>query len=196
MIPNNMPFPVVGIAGGLNTGKGTVAAVFKHNGYMERNFADPLKRIVRDLFNVPTRVLWGPSENRTPLVRAMLQELGTDYARKYRPNIWIDKMEESLAAFAESGLRGYRGIVISDVRFKNEVDFIHEIGGTTILLTRPGNATHLPEVLATHSSETELACLPESYFKHILRNTGTREDLERSAGRIVKLLEVFSAGSR
>lgn len=196
MLPNSLTFPVVGIAGGLNSGKGTVSAVFKRNGYMERNFADPLKRIVRDLFNIPTRELWGPSENRTPTVRAMLQELGTDYARKYRPNIWIDKMEESLAAFAESGLQGYRGIVIADVRFKNEVDFIHEIGGTTIFLIRPNNAAHLSAALAAHSSETALSALPENYFNHVIRNTGTKEDLERSAGRIVQLLEVFGAGSR
>lgn len=187
MYPNDLPFKLVGIAGGLNSGKGVAADLFKNNGFLERNFADPLKRIVRELFNVPTRTLWGPSGNRTPEVRTMLQDLG-DYARKYRPEIWVDKMEESLAAFAESGLGGYKGIVIADIRFKKEVDFVHEMGGVVIHLVRPGNTKGLPEELAEHLSETELRNLPPDAFDFTVVNDGTLDELKATLCSIIQEL--------
>jgi hypothetical protein len=187
MYPNDLPFKLVGIAGGLNSGKGVAAGLFKSNGFMERNFSDPLKRMVRDLFNIPTKALWGPSYNRTPEVRTMLQELG-DYARKYRPEIWVDKMEESLAAFAESGLGGYKGIVIADIRFAKEVDFVHEMGGVVLHLVRPGNTAGLPEELAEHLSETELKSLPADAFDFTIVNDGTLEELRAEICSIIKSL--------
>jgi len=187
MYPNDLPFKLVGIAGGLNSGKGVAAGLFKSNGFMERNFSDPLKRIVRELFNVPTKVLWGPSYARTPEVRAMLQELG-DYARKYRPEIWVDKMEESLAAFADAGLGGYKGVVIADIRFKKEVDFVHELGGVVLHVTRPESSAGLPEELAEHLSETELKSLPADAFDFTINNDGTLEDLQAAVCAIIKTL--------
>lgn len=187
MYPSELPYRLVGIAGGLNSGKGVAAEIFKGSGYLERNFADPLKRMVRDLFNVPTKVLWGTSENRTPEVRAMLQELG-DYARRYRPEIWVDKMEESLAAFAESGLNGYHGVVIADIRFEKEVAFVHEMGGVVIRVVRPGSSDGIPVELSEHASETELKGLPAETFDITIVNDGTLQDLREKVCRVVHVL--------
>jgi hypothetical protein len=186
MQPINNPLSIVGIAGGLNCGKGAVAAVFHGQGYMERNFSDPLKRIVRELFNVSTKELWGPSQNRSPEVRAMLQELGTDYARKFRPNIWVDKMEESLSAFASSGIKGYKGVVVADIRFPNEIELLRSMGGKMIRIRRPGNCSHLPTELGKHSSETAIDNMPDSAFDYIIQNDGTLEDLQNTVLSIIE----------
>ena len=143
--------------------------------------------MVRDLFNVPTKALWGPSAGRTPEIRAMLQELG-DYARKYRPDIWVDKMDESLSAFAESGLSGYKGIVIADIRFEKEIEYVHEMGGTVIRVIRPGNAVGVPEELAERHSETSLEELPAESFDITIINDGTLETLKEKACAIVQIL--------
>jgi len=58
-------------------------------------------------------------------------------------------------------------IVVTDVRFLNEVDYIDRLGGDVIRVVRPGTA------VGTHVSETDLDQL------HLveIHNSGTLEEL-------------------
>jgi hypothetical protein len=85
----------------------------------------------------------------------------------------------------KKGLHDYRtrgvfltpcGIVISDVRFKNEMAAIHKAGGKVIRIVRLGAG--LQGATAQHESETEQKEVPDSDFDYVLVNDGTLEALE------------------
>jgi len=61
---------LVGIVGRAGSGKDTVAGFLRDLGWASLAFADPLKAFVRDAWNLPDAVLWGPSELRElPILR-------------------------------------------------------------------------------------------------------------------------------
>lgn len=69
--------------------------------------------------------------------RHMLQTIGTEWGRSLiHPDIWVkvlDKRIEDIYYFTKS----WPLIVIDDVRFKNEFDFIKENGGAMVKIVRP-----------------------------------------------------------
>jgi hypothetical protein len=116
------------------------------------HFADYLKQICIDLFDLKPEQVYGTDEDKntfTPYIaegtalkgkdaldnihmtaREFLQYLGTDIMRKIKDTVWVDatinvinKEKPSLA-------------IIPDVRFPNEVQAIQEAGGIVIRLSR------------------------------------------------------------
>jgi hypothetical protein len=55
---------IIGVMGAAGSGKDTVGGFLRGEGWATLAFADPLKAFVRDLWNLPDEVLWGPSELR------------------------------------------------------------------------------------------------------------------------------------
>lgn len=137
-----------------------------------------------------------PAKFLTP--RFALQQLGTEWGRNCYPNVWVDYAlriakrvleggyysaqkgftEDHLwaakAAYELSAER-YKGVVISDVRFKNEVDAIKKAGGIVWRIDRPGAG--LTGVAAQHVSETEQLSIPPELFNVIIYNNGSLEGL-------------------
>ena len=156
---------LLGVVGRLNSGKGEVAEILgEEYRFISFSLADPLKLVIRDLFDIDENVLWGPSEKRTGEVRRMLQELGTDFARKYRPNVWAEKLRRRIVTARNDGLDYLQlynrhdfavaqGIVVPDVRFPNEADTVRELGGKLIRVVRPGSGDHETEEATGHESE-------------------------------------------
>ena len=99
---------LVGISGLAGSGKDTVANLLgKHHGFVSVSLADPMKRILQDLFAFSEDQLWGPSERRnvpdrryprtkdgldegylTP--RHALQQLGTEFGRACYQDVWVE----------------------------------------------------------------------------------------------------------
>jgi len=107
------------------------------------HFADYLKKISMDLFDLSPRQVYGTDEDKntaTPYsqngwkhkmtAREFLQYLGTDVMRQIKDTIWVDYTIKSIS------LEGTEVALIPDVRFANEVNAIHEAGGIVIRLTR------------------------------------------------------------
>lgn len=76
-------------------------------------------------------------------VRRFLQELGTRCRDTFGDNVWIEALYDDLYEYSETCRRRplepgsfAPGVVISDVRFPNEVDFIRREGGIVILVQR------------------------------------------------------------
>lgn len=74
--------------------------------------------------------------------RQVLQFVGTDIFRKFKPNVWVDatinKIKKEKPQIA----------IITDCRFPNEIDAIKNNNGYTIRLTRnPFNSEHLSECI-------------------------------------------------
>ena len=180
---HNSSFKLVGVVGKLNAGKDIVATALEARGYDRRAFADPLKLLVHELFGIPREVLWGPSENRTGEVRQMLQELGTEYARKFRPNVWVDKMGEAIGMSCRNASAG---VVVPDVRFINEGEMLRNKGAILIRVVRPASGDHETARVNTHSSETESGKIPEGWIIHTIYNDGTLSELHSKVAAVIE----------
>lgn len=188
---------LIGLVGKLNSGKSTAARLLTKWGFISFSCADPLKFALQDIFDIPSAVLWGPSEMRTGEVRQMLQELGTDFSRKFRPNIWVEKLAgriqswhflktDPYAMYDDDACRAATGIIVPDVRFPNEADMVKELGGTLIKIVRDPAMTNENTEALTHESETSVDLISESEFTHLIVNNGSLIDLEESINNIVK----------
>ena len=117
---------------------------------------------------------WIKKDEKT---RRTLQTLGTEEGRDvFGKEVWINNTKEWMIMHA---FRGVKRIFITDMRFKNEFDFIKSLGGININVASPernqqalereseGDAEKL-KVLAGHSSETDLDSGRE--FDYVIHN--------------------------
>lgn len=62
-----------------------------------------------------------------------MQTLGTEWGReKIHPDLWLRATERRVGRFDK--------VVISDIRFHNEVEMVHRLGGTVYRIDRPNGA--------------------------------------------------------
>ena len=142
---------IVGILGKMRVGKDTVADYLVSNhGFVKKAFADPLKEICKILFLFNDDQLYGTDEQKKMpddrwfgcSARTAQQFIGTELFRnnlnKIMPGLNQDIFIHHLKLWLEDQKKTNPNIkiVVSDVRFQNEVDFIHSIGGTVIRVTK------------------------------------------------------------
>lgn len=181
---------LIGLSGAARSGKDTVGGylVEKHN-FKRYAFADPLKRACSEMFGIPledfhsdekkevVNEFWGFSP------RQIAQLLGTEGGRElFRQDLWTKRAELAYLQHKEAieylqpqtfgKLEGMAGMVITDVRFPNEAQWIKAMGGTVIHIERPGADGKVG--VSAHASE---AGYPDELKDHILLNAGTLEDL-------------------
>lgn len=159
---------LIGFTGQMFSGKSTAAKIIqsKHpNAYIE-SFAAPVKKIACECFG------WNGIKDEKG--RKLLQIIGTEAGRQYNPNIWVDKMRAALDTVynLESDI-----VVIDDLRFENEAEFVHELGGKVILMKRDTGHEK-----SSHASEQGI----KSYDYIIDNNNGPIADLE------IKITEILS----
>lgn len=115
---------------------------------------------------------------RNPDVRRLLQRLGTDVVREMiDEDAWVSIMRARVSTLLALG----HNVVVTGVRFQNELEAIKELGGTTVWITRPGFSDDVPD---THPSENTLK--PQD-FQFIVENSGTLDDLAKKAYEIISL---------
>lgn len=154
---------LLGIAGEKSSGKDTLSNIIVDKfGWISLKFADPLKNMLRTLFRtagipediiermiegdlkeVPHDVLCG----KTP--RYAMQILGTEFRDHLSPVLWTNIIENKIK---QLDIEGEIGVVISDVRFPHEVDFIHKNNGYVVRVKRPSRnnnefSNHISEQL-------------------------------------------------
>jgi hypothetical protein len=195
---------LIAFAGKAGSGKDAAGEVLVRNyRFTKVALADPMKRICQDVYGFSNEQLWGPSECRnapdarwdglTP--RKALQLLGTEWARQCHPDTWVrylidtyDQLRDDVSYYTPQEGVFYTcemrqieyctgDVVVTDVRFPNEVQAITQAGGHVFRVDRP--STTLTIDAAQHASETSLAGIPEKAFAGVIVNTGTLEDLER-----------------
>jgi hypothetical protein len=139
---------IIGIAGFIGSGKDTIANHLTTTHHFKKmSFASSLKDAVSNIFGWDREMLegatkssrewreqrdewWSTRLNMEITPRWVLQNLGTEVLRKnFNDDIWIASLEYKLS-------RATDDIVISDVRFKNEVEAIKSVGGTVIRVVR------------------------------------------------------------
>jgi hypothetical protein len=136
--------------------------------------------------------------------RYALQKIGTEWARDCYPDVWVEyavRIAKKIMSgkgnlySAEKGLsaesatppeHNYNGVVITDVRFKNEITGVHDRGGKLIRVKRPG----VDKAEWDHPSETEQLTIPDKDFDYVLENDGTIEDLTEKVAIALKEMEI------
>lgn len=188
----------IGISGKANTGKDTLAKILAKdlgidNNYLKIAFADPLKSIILDTYPEADREsLWGPSERREDIIpnafkmtrdsaeflqkeplsyRQSLLDLGK-LGRYYDPDIW------SLATVYDAN-NSDKNIIISDIRFKNELKILKEEEFILIRLLRPNNHYSVNDI-----SDKDLDDTLDSYFDFVIINDS---DFDSFCNKINKL---------
>lgn len=191
-----MTQPIIGLLGHKESGKDTLASfLIKDHGYTRLAFADDLKALAYDLnpwietdhdgfWRLATLVdmsSWDEAKKEFE-VRRFLQDLGVSL-RERDPNFWVDRVARRLEI--ENG-----PIVITDVRFLNEVDLVNGYSGALARIVREEADT--AALHDSHVSEHELDMVWADYT---IDNNGTLESL-RSAAAGLAAAAVAHAASR
>lgn len=208
---------IIGIVGFIGSGKGTVGAhLVKNHDFVATSFAKTLKDATAAVFNWPRDLLegdtpesrewrertdpwWSKKFGRPITPRWVLQYIGTDVMRMhFNSNIWIWSVEKQII---ESG----NNIVITDVRFQNEINLIKDLGGKIIWvrkeklpdwyeLARLANDTKSLEAPAANDEIVKMGIHPSEWawvgceVDYTIYNDGTLDDLYRSVDRCLKEL--------
>jgi hypothetical protein len=194
---------IIGICGFQSSGKDTIANILVNNyGFKQLSFAFMIKEIVSIMFSWDRNKLDGlTKEDREwreqvdvnwskiydmPLLtpRYVLQYFATDLFRNhFHQDIWVKIIENQLCQ--------YKNIVISDCRFKNEIDMIVKNGGKIIQVNRNlpywfykyKNGEDVEEIKKIHCSEIEwIRCV----YNYEICNNGTIEELNEKINLLIK----------
>lgn len=188
---------LVGLIGPARCGKSTVASMLVRYGYNEYFFSKPLKEACRHLFLLSQDQLYGDSKDIvdkrwevTP--RYLMQKLGTDLLRDTLPIAApVIKLSEESLHLSILAMRlnasPSEHTVISDVRFRDEVNFIKKRGGILIRIIRPTDIStdQLHASTIKHQSESELN---DYNADEILLNNTTKDALEAQVDKLVNKL--------
>ena len=113
---------------------------------------------------------------KRPEVRRLLQALGTEVGRNMiGENVWVNIMARKIDDF----LYADRPVVITGIRFPNELTMIHQFAGKTVWVERPTESASAQT--ASHASENSVG---EPDFDVTLLNDSTLDHLEGLADRL------------
>lgn len=186
---DGMP-PIVGITGRKRSGKNTAADALVAMGYELGGFADELKDAALDLDPwisypdvddvISLRLLvdsigWERAKDEHPDVRRILQRLGTDVVRNRDPEFWL-KAFDRRQQFDDGNAPH---LVIADVRFDNEAQWIRDRGGIVLEIVRPSQGAPVD----AHASEAGVSPLLIDYS---VVNASTVESLRALTANTVR----------
>jgi len=182
---------VIGLGCTAQVGKDTAAEYWekKFPGVVKRvGFADKLKEVCMLLFGLSLEQCYGSKEIKGAIdpryglsPRAIMQGVGQKM-REIFPNIWVDTVfYTTIPTHLENGFSCF---VVSDVRYPNEGDKVHEKGGTLIKVLRDGSGV---DVGADHSSETSMR--DYTNFDFIIDNNGSFEEYFETLDKLMEQID-------
>jgi len=154
---------LVGIAGPMGSGKSTVSSFLVTEGFVELAFADPIKQACKTIWHLDDQQLWGAKKDivdpRLGIApRTLFQIFGTDLIRECLPKLvpdylvqdqtWVWSLGQTLQSHSD------RDVVVSDVRFRNEVEWLKAKGGQIWWIERPDLTD---SIFRKHKSENDIS---------------------------------------
>jgi hypothetical protein len=201
---------IFGLLGFINSGKGTVASTLVNEcNFRQDSFASSLKDVCAVTFDWPRHMLEGDTKesrewreipdqwwseklnipNFSP--RLALQLIGTNTLRNhFNEDLWFLTLENRIRKNPE------QHVVISDVRFPNEVKWIQEQGGVLIRISRGAEPVwYETALMANKGNSIANKIMTETYsaahlsewawvgakVDYQINNDGTMEDLKEQA---------------
>ena len=201
---------IIGLVGFIGSGKGTVGDILEQKGFIKDSFAKPLKDACSVMFGWPRELLEGDTEvsrkwreepdnywsekfGRQFTPREALQLMGTEAGRDvFHKDVWVI----SLLNRAKG-----KDVVVTDVRFNNEIQYIQDNGGIVIRVKR-GEDPNWYVKLEKIQSETERTKFMQ--FEHIhksewdwvgcefnytIANNGSIQDLGKEVERVLQFIK-------
>lgn len=209
---------IIGICGLAGAGKDTVGDIIVDNlpNWEKMSFASHLKDVASLLFGFDRKMLagetpedraireqpdkfWSEKMGKDFTPRYALQFLGTNLLRnQLHENIWVDCLERKI-------LNSDKNIVITDVRFPNEIEMIKRIGGEIWRIERGKLPKWFRQVetynknnyisqtfvfeklshLLENVHESEWKWVGVDNPKHIIHNHGSIEDLKNEVLQVL-----------
>ncbi len=178
---------LIGLTGAARCGKDTAAdfIIGGPHDFVKMSFADPMKEMLATGLGLNYGQLYGAEKEavdarygRSP--RYILQTLGTEWGRNMiSDDIWLK------ATVSRVMKSSHAGVVIPDVRFDNEADY----------LRRNGALIHVSSsergLVMEHESERGVKKKHGDFF---IYNDGSLEDLQDSVEETLKLINAFKTG--
>jgi len=136
---------LIGFVGFIGSGKGTVGDILVQKGFKKDSFAKPLKDAAANIFGWDRKLLegdtvrsrewreqpdeyWSQAFNYEFTPRLALQLLGTEGCRNtINKDIWVYSLLKRAST---------TNTIVTDVRFKNEIETIHNHGGKIVRIKR------------------------------------------------------------
>jgi len=133
----SLDYKIIGIGGNARSGKDTLGSYFvkilADQGIKAKtySFANELKKSVDDFLirEIGISALT-EDEGEKKIIRPFLVFWGTDIMRKINDNVWVEKIEPLMY---DSHVN-----IITDLRFINELNWIKEHKGLSVLIKREG----------------------------------------------------------
>ena len=187
---------LIGLLGRKRVGKDTVADYLINNyNFTKHAFAHPIKEILKIMFDFTESQLnndkekiddrWGISP------RIAMQQFGTDFVRdnicKYIPNIKNNLNDETLwiklfRIWYEKNKE--KDIIISDVRFLDEIEVIKSLGGKIIKINRDTNQ------IDNHKSECNIENYDKKLIDYQIDNNSTLNNLYSQTNTIINNIKI------
>lgn len=204
---------IVGLLGFIGSGKGTAGDILKNIGFTPVSFAKGVKDVTAEMFGWPRHLLegdthqsrewrekpdnfWSKEFGQTFTPRYALQLMGTEVGREiFHRDFWIIKLKQYIQN--NSNLN----FVVTDVRFSNEIEFVHSLDGILIELQR-GIRPHWYDIAAKANKGDmnaekfmlEKTDIHESEWRwiggnidHVIENEKSMEDLKNNIINCLKL---------
>ena len=137
IITMNLDYKIIGIAGNARSGKDTLGdnfvKILADQGIKAKtySFANELKKSVDDFLIKQIGIsAFTEDKKEKDIIRPFLVFWGTDMMRKMNNNIWVEKIEPMMY---DSHVN-----IITDLRFDNELEWIKEHKGLSVLIKRDG----------------------------------------------------------
>ena len=176
----------IGFTGKMMSGKDTCAEFLKNSilKYKGNNFivnklafADSLKEICMNYLGLTKHQcydqegkqefnsFWGMTN------REILQRVGTEAMRTgFHPDVWAKITDLKLKKMVDDG----EFFIVTDIRFPNEAQVIHDNGGLVVEIIRPGT---IGNGISNHASEQKL---PSKLIDKSILNDGSLQQLQLS----------------
>ena len=137
---------IIGLLGFIGSGKGTVGDILVENNFTPLSFAGSLKDAVSSIFcwdrallegdthesrvfRETVDIFWTSKFGKPITPRYILQYFGTEVCREnLLDDIWVRSLERKI--------QQYENVVVTDVRFKNEISFLKSINAVFVQIDR------------------------------------------------------------
>jgi hypothetical protein len=152
---------MIGLIGKAGSGKSSVADILvKNHGYLRYSMAGAMRKaLLAAMPFLEGRYLHEDKQSIIPGLgvtgRQLLQTFGHDWGRtQIHKGIWIQALQSELSLMKVD----FRKVVIDDMRYENECDWVKNSGGTIIGIDRPSLDTdEMNQEWRKHQSENGIS---------------------------------------